>query len=634
MHRWTPIAILAFTLALPAWAATTGQVRVSVVDEATALPIPGVELHLKCLTEQAATTDANGEALFTEVEPSTCTLQVQKAGWHSVLVENLRVDVGRTRVQRIELGTGMAEQVVTSSKRSAVDVESTGRSQALTREFLKKIPAGRSYQTAVTFAAGVQEGSGGNPNLAGAAYNENVYIGEFDDYGVNPVELAESDRFSTFAVDVDTASYTVARRSINGNRLPDEASVRVEEFVNAIDYAYPPVPAGSTMPFAVHMEAAPHPFDPGRKVLLRVGLQGEEVKTETRKPVRLTFLVDVSGSMSSPDKLGLAKTSLHYLVDHLGLEDEVALVTYAGRVQTVLEPTFTTRTKAIHAAIDELGSGGGTGMSDGMALAYEMAQRMYLDGAENRVIVLSDGDANIGRTSHAAILDQLAEYAGQGITLSTVGFGMGNYKDTMMEQLADKGDGNYAYVDSEAEARRLFGADVGSTLVTIARDVKVQVEFPPESVLAYRLLGYENREVADADFRKDEVDGGEIGAGHQVTALYELDLTSDPGEVLAKVHVRAKPPGKDRYADEHVTAIGTAQILGDLDASDDSTRLAFGVATFAELLRRSPHVAEVSFDQVIALIEGAIDRTDPMHVELVGLVEKARDLDRARVSSR
>ncbi|MFT4975469.1 MAG: Ca-activated chloride channel family protein, partial [Myxococcota bacterium] len=294
---------------------------------------------------------------------------------------------------------------------------------------------------------------------------------QYTNYGINNVTLTSEDAQSTFSVDVDTASYTITRRKLRAGSLPPEAAVRVEEFVNYFDYSYQPPAAGAEQPFSVFMEAAPSPWASDRHIL-RVGLQGRALDEENRRPARLTFLVDVSGSMGAMDKLPLAQKAMRELVGNLGPEDSVAIATYAGRTEQILTPTPATRKGDIYDAIDKLTSGGGTAMSSGVTMAYDMASAAYVAGAENRVIVLSDGDANIGPDSHQQLLSQISGHAKAGITLSTIGFGMGNYKDTMMEQLANKGDGNNFYIDSFAEAQRVFGEDLSGTLQTIARDVK------------------------------------------------------------------------------------------------------------------------------------------------------------------
>ena len=294
----------------------------------------------------------------------------------------------------------------------------------------------------------------------------------------------------------------------------------MEEFVNYFDYSYDDPRVG---PFAVHMEAMPDPFRRNSHIL-RVGVQAKRYHPKERPPLHLTFLADVSGSMSSADKLGLAKESMHTMVDNLQEGDTVALATYAGRVARILEPTDASNASRIHRAIESLNSGGSTAMSSGIDIAYDLASEAFEKGAENRVVILSDGDANVGATSWEDMLEQIKRHANRGVTLSTIGFGQGNYQDTLMEQLANKGDGNNYYVDSQKESDRIFQDKLTGTMITVARDTKIQVEFNPDAVESYRLIGYENRDIADKDFRNDRVDAGEVGSGHSVTALYEVVL--------------------------------------------------------------------------------------------------------------
>jgi Ca-activated chloride channel family protein len=448
-------------------------------------------------------------------------------------------------------------------------------------------------------------------------------------YGINPMTLTTRDRLSTFSIDVDTASYSISRQKLRSGVLPPTASVRVEEFVNAQDYGYSP-PTGDA-PFAVYLEAAPNPFLDGHHIM-RIGVKGKVIDEDDRYPVHLTFLVDVSGSMSSADKLGLAKQSLHELVENLQPQDTVALATYAGRVARVLDPIFVTsgNARTIHRAIDNLSSGGGTGMSSGVDLAYEMASAGFVKGHENRVIVLSDGDANIGPASHSAILEQIRGYSERGITLSTIGLGMGNYKDVMMEQLANKGDGNYFYIDSMAEAQKVFGEDLSSTLMVIAKDVKIQVEFNPVAVMSYRLIGYENRDIADNDFRNDRVDAGEIGAGHSVTALYDVVLTGQSTAELATVRLRNKTPGADSAAVEWTSRFPSELLHPEFSDARDDFRIAYGAATFAELLRGSPYGAEVTYSELYELVAEAHRSGSQEDTELLELIATAGGLSGER----
>ena len=364
--------------------------------------------------------------------------------------------------------------------------------------------------------------------------------------GLPPLTQTADDAQSTFAADVDTGSYTYARRMLRAGSLPSPDTVRVEEFINYFRYDYAQPQANEAL--GVTTELVAHPTTQDRH-LLTIGVQAKSVSLEDRKPVRLTFLVDTSGSMRGADRLGLAQRAMNHALLGLGDEDTVAIVTYAGSIQVALPPTPASRRATIRGAIQGLRSGGGTAMDSGMALAYQQAEASYADGAENRVIVMSDGDANIGRTSADDMLKTIRRHAEGGITLTTMGFGTGNYKDARMEQLADAGDGTYVYIDGWKEAQRVFGEQLGATLETVGRDVKLQVEFDPARVKGWRQVGYVNRQIADQDFRNDAVDAGEVGSGHQVTALYELDLKAG-AESVGNVHLRVKPPGPDRPAKE------------------------------------------------------------------------------------
>jgi Ca-activated chloride channel family protein len=454
------------------------------------------------------------------------------------------------------------------------------------------------------------------PYASGAVAKENTE--SYADYGVNPAVDTKQDRFSTFAVDVDTASYSISRRKLREGSLPPKEAVRVEEFVNSFSYGYEAPKQG---PFAVHLAAAPSPFAQGHH-LVRVALQGKQVSDAERTPVHLVYLVDTSGSMMSDDKIGLAKKSLHLLTESLKKGDTVALCTYAGWVREVLPPTGVDKKSDIHAAIDQLAANGSTAMSSGIDLAYSLAKKTLVKGHVNRVVVLSDGDANVGPSSHEEILKQIEQYKNDGITLSTVGFGQGNYKDVMMEQLADKGDGNYSYIDDEAQARKVFGKQVNGLLQVIARDVKVQVEFDPEVVKEYRLIGYENRDVADKDFRNDKVDGGEIGAGHSVTAIYDVVFKKTDASPLV-VRVRNKAPLGGDVAQETSWKLEPSAIAKSFADSPASFRFAAAVAGFAEKLRKSPYT-EASWTELGNIAKGAtIDQGESSElVELVGRAEK------------
>jgi Ca-activated chloride channel homolog len=446
----------------------------------------------------------------------------------------------------------------------------------------------------------------------------------YADYGVNPFVDASQDKLSTFAIDVDTASFSISRRKLTEGTLPPKDAVRVEEFVNSFDYAYPAPTEG---PFAVHLDAAPSPYRQGSH-LLRVGLQTKRPAARDRKPVHLVYLVDTSGSMQSADKIGLIKESLRMLTAQLQQGDTVALCTYAGSTREVLAPTGVSERVKILAAIDELSAGGGTAMASGMESAYGLASRTKKPGEISRVVVLSDGDANIGASSHDEILRGIERYKEQGITLSTVGFGNGNYKDTMMEQLADKGDGNYTYIDSREAAHKAFVENLGALLEVVAKDVKVQVEFDPAVVKRYRLVGYENRDVADKDFRNDKVDGGEVGAGHSVTAVYEVELTdAAKGRSLASVSLRWKSP-EGGQAEEKRFEMAASSVVSDFADAPRSLRLATAIVGFAETLRESPHAG--GLDQALSIAERAMAQESRDETELVSLMKRAIELGASR----
>ncbi|EYF08737.1 Von Willebrand factor type A domain protein [Chondromyces apiculatus DSM 436] len=451
----------------------------------------------------------------------------------------------------------------------------------------------------------------------------------YTDYGVNPVTDPAKDRFSTFAVDVDTASYTIARRKITEGTLPPFQAVRAEEFLNYFEYDYA---APKSEAFSVHLAAAPSPYTQGRH-LLRVAVQGKRIAQSERKPVHLVYLVDTSGSMQAEDKMGLVKKSLGLLTGALKPGDTVALCTYAGSVREVLPPTGVEQKARILAAVDDLYASGSTAMSSGIDLAYNLAQRTMVAGHVNRVIVLSDGDANVGPTSHEEILKTIKRARDKGVTLSTIGFGMGNYQDTMMERLANEGNGNYYYIDSDAQARRVFSQQVDGTLEVIARDVKIQVEMDPDVVKTYRLIGYENRDVADKDFRNDKVDAGEIGSGHSVTAFYELELRGGKAaKAPVTVRLRHKAPlGSDKAA-ETLVRMAPGAISETFEAAPADFRFGSAVVGFAEILRQSPHARGWKMADVERIARASASQKGDQQ-EFTGLVRRASALAGGRTDA-
>ncbi len=427
----------------------------------------------------------------------------------------------------------------------------------------------------------------------------------FEDYGVNPFIDTDEDHLSTFAVDVDTGSYTVMRRYVGDGYLPPDESVRVEEYVNYFEQGYEP-PAEHEGAFAIHLEGAPSLYGTERHYLVRVGLKGYEIPPEERKDAVLTFVIDVSGSMDMENRLGLVKQSLRLLVEELRPSDKVGIAVYGSRGHAILEHTPVAEAESILQAIDRLQPEGSTNAEEGLLIGYRMAASAFNPEAINRVILCSDGVANVGNTGPDSILEQIRDHAERGIYLTTVGFGMGNYNDTLMEQLADDGDGFYTYVDTLKEAERVFVHDLTSTLQVIARDAKIQVDFNPQVVRSYRLIGYENRDVADEDFRNDEVDAGEIGVGHSVTALYELKFhPAEPSgyEPAMTVYVRYEDPDTaDGKHPGEVTeinrSIGRADFAPTFKEASIRFQLDAVVAEYAEILRNSYWARESSLADV------------------------------------
>lgn len=439
------------------------------------------------------------------------------------------------------------------------------------------------------------------PSTGGTAEPNDQAYGDvfFRSAGVNPFVDAEEDPVSTFGLDVDTGSWTVVRRFLDDGNLPPAEAVRVEEFVNSFSYGDRPPARGD---FALRTEGAPTPFVSGpaadRYRVLRFGLKVREVQARNRKPAVLTFVVDVSGSMEQGDRLGLVKETLGLLLGELRPADRVGLVVYGSTGRVLLEPTADHA--AIRRALDRLVAEGSTNAEEGLTLGYQMARSHFKAGAINRIVLCSDGVANVGATGPESILGRIEREARQGIELTTVGFGMGNYNDALMEQLADKGDGRYAYVDSLDEARRVFVEELTGTLQTVARDAKVQVEFNPEVVARYRLLGYENRDIADEDFRNDDVDAGEVGAGHGVSAVYEVKLLPDVRgrEVLATLRLRYRSAETDKAVEVDREML-VRDLAPDWNSAPPSLRLAAVVAEFAEILRGSYWARDGKIDDVV-----------------------------------
>jgi len=520
---------------------------------------------------------------------------------------------------------------------------------------------GKATFFGLLLAIGCADASGSYSEVPGAYYPgppmnaDGRFAGEaeapesgdsYEDVGTNPFTDTAHDPFSTFAADVDTASYDIFVRDVGTwGQLPQPASVRLEEYVNYFAYDYPAPDPGAEVPFDIHLALAEHPM--GRShAQLRVGIQAEAAPEAVKLPTNLVFLIDTSGSMQSADKLPLVQQLLRSAVDQLDASDTVSIVTYAGSTGVALEPT--SDRAAILSAIGDFSAGGSTAGAAGIELAYAQAEAGFLEGGFNHVVLCTDGDFNVGISGTDALVELIEEKRESGITLTALGFGRGNLNDSMMERVSNAGNGIYGVIANEAHATRYADERLLSTIHHVAKDLKIQVEFNPEHVAAYRLLGYENRAIADEDFRDDAVDAGEIGAGHRVTALYELVLTGqtmpaaedapelDTGEPIEGAReidagdvVLVKVRWKDLQATEEDPAYETAATLSPDDlqvsASDDDFLYASAVAAFAEILHQGAYGDVAELDAIAAIFEAQASR-DRDRSEMLELFRAARSM--------
>jgi Ca-activated chloride channel family protein len=443
----------------------------------------------------------------------------------------------------------------------------------------------------------------------------------FEAKGTNPFIATEEDPLATFGLDVDTASYTLTRNYLNRGIFPPAAAVRVEEFVNAFPNNVVAGRAGETdSAFAVRVDGAPNPLHSGYHVI-RVAMKAREVDPRERKAAHLTFVIDVSGSMAAENRLGLVKRSLALLVDKLDERDTIGIVVYGTSGRRVLAPTRATDRERILSAIERLHPEGSTNLEQGLTLGYEMAQESFVRGASNRVVLCTDGVANTGQTEADALLARIRSEATRGIDMMALGFGMGNYNDALLQRLADEGNGQYAYIDDQGEARAFFLRRLTSVLEVVARDAKAQVEFNPARVERYRLLGYEKRDVADRDFRNDAVDAGEINSGHSVTALFEVKLKGGPGSGrigVARLRYKTDPRSEGV---EFSREIADEAMSRSFDQASPAFRTAYVAARFAEHLRKSYWVKEESL-AALQPIADELPESQPTN-ELADLIRKA-----------
>jgi Ca-activated chloride channel family protein len=629
------VAVLSLTLAVTAAApvrtlAPTGRIAGQVRDGQGA-PIAHAQVTVVG-TAFSALTDTAGSYVMASVPAGTVVVRAARAGYGPA-ESGGTVRTGGTLTLNFVLATRGKDEPL------AEDDELRQRAGAPRETQKSMVRALRDAAGLVNAAAMAAPGT--VPNSVTNSWDFNTE--NYNAINENRFLGAASNPLSTFSIDVDAASYSNVRRFLNQGTLPPKDAVRLEELVNYFPYRYPD--QSGSRPFAVSTEVAPCPWAADHR-LVRIGLQSRRLATEDLPPSNLVFLIDVSGSMDMPDKLPLVQQAFRALVRELRPQDRVAIVVYAGAAGLVLPPTSGSDQATILGAIDRLHAGGSTAGGSGIKLAYDVAKEHFNPEGNNRVILATDGDFNVGVSSDAEMVRLIEQRREEGTFLTVLGFGTGNLKDSKMEQMADKGNGHYAYIDSFREAQKVFVQEFGGTLFTVAKDVKIQVEFNPARVQAYRLLGYENRLLAKEDFKDDRKDAGELGSGHSVTALYEvvptgaravtvgddsltyLETSLRPGarhsQELLTVRLRYKDP-KGSSSKLLETAVNDRTA-----AASEDLRFASAVAEFAMLLRDSDDKGQASWEQVLTLARGARgDDEQGYRGEFIGLVETARSLSEA-----
>jgi Ca-activated chloride channel homolog len=640
------ILVASLIVALGLAQSNPGEIHGVVIDVAgTALP--GVQVTLTGPEKRSAVTDPRGEFAFRNLRPGPYELRLELAGFKT---STMNVGVS-TRVERvtISMSIGVLTETVEVQADSSAKARTTRQAQEV--GVIGGVIGGLPGGTAGGYGGGQYRPA--PPAVAPAPYlpgryNPNFHTEAYDHLDENPFRRVSTDPLSTFSIDVDTASYANVRRFLNAGAMPPAGAIRIEEMINYFRFDYPQ-PKGDA-PFSITTELAVCPWNTKHKLAL-IGLQGREIPENEASPRNLVFLIDVSGSMMPPDKLPLVRTAMRMLADVLTPQDRVAIVVYAGASGLVLPSTPGDQKATIHRAIAELGAGGSTNGAAGIKLAYRTAREHFIKGGVNRVVLATDGDFNVGVTSQDELVRLIEEERASGVFLSVLGVGTGNLKDSMMEKLADKGNGNYAYLDSLHEARKVLVREAGATLVTIAKDVKIQVEFNPAAVSAYRLIGYENRILKNEDFNDDKKDAGEIGSGHSVTALYEIVPVGgdiDAPSVDPLKYQTPPQPARAASADELVTVKlrykapdgETSRLLSTTLRSQPrplTANLGFAsaVAEFGMLLRGSKHSGSAAFAAAVARASKfrGIDG-EGYRAEFIKLAELASSLRGLEVSQR
>lgn len=602
-----------------------------VIDE-TGSAIPGVNISVK-ETSQTTVSDVNGKYSI-KVATKDAILQFSFVGF---VTQNIKVKEKKTINVTLKEDIKSLQEVIVSGndvmmqgRVAGVSVSSNVKTKA------KMSAAGGTYATHMMPAPAMP------PRMAPEAISDNE---EYKDEKEIGFKATDKDPQTTFSIDVDRAAYTNVRRFIMQNgQLPPKEAVRIEEMINYFDYNYAQ-PKGKD-PINIETEISDSPWNKGLKIL-HIGLQVKTIPTDNLPASNLVFLIDVSGSMSDPNKLPLVKTAFKLLTDQLREKDKVAIVVYAGAAGLLLPPTSGKEKNKIKDALDNLSAGGSTAGGAGIELAYKTAFENFVKDGNNRVILATDGDFNVGVSSNDDLEKLIENKRKSGILLSVLGFGMGNYKDSKMETLSDKGNGNYAYIDNLLEAEKVFVKEFGGTLFTVAKDVKLQLEFNPKYVKAYRLIGYENRALANEDFKNDLKDAGEMGSGHTVTAIYEIipagvesaflpdklkyqqltnTVVGTNSNEVCTVKIRYKQPDEDKSVQMETVVKDTNNAL---DKTSENFRFSVAVAEFGLLLRNSDFKGSANYEQIENLAKNAIGRdSEGYRAEFLRLVKTAKLLDK------
>jgi Ca-activated chloride channel family protein len=632
LHKIT-LLVLFFTITiLP----VNGIISGKVTDVQTREPLIGANVILKN-TNWGAATDINGLFTIRAIPPGVYSLRASYVGYESVSITDVKINPGDSLFLEFKLKTDFAiSDVVVIDSKPEYEKSNTNTLKVISSETIQTLP--NNSLDEITFLSGGYEAKF-NQYLQSAPWNTEEYSTIVENEFLN----AFTNPLSTFSIDVDAASYSNARRFIQNGQLPPKDAVRIEEFINYFDYDYPQ--PRDEHPFAVYTELASCPWNE-KNYLLHLGIKGKELSDDESTASNLVFLLDVSGSMTPENKLPLVKKAFGFLVNNLKSEDKIAIVVYAGSAGLILPSTNGYDKEKILSVLENLHAGGSTAGGAGIQLAYKIAAENFIEGGNNRIILATDGDFNVGISNTSELVEMIEKKRDEGIFLTILGFGMGNYKDGRLEELADKGNGNYYYIDNILEAKKVFDYDLMGTLFTIAKDVKIQIEFNPAKVFAYRLIGYENRLLKKEDFDDDKKDAGELGAGHTVTALYEIipasekllieesnelkyqmnELTNvavNSDEVLT-LKLRYKLPEEDES--NLITSVVEDQAIYFEDASNNFN-FSSAVAGFAMLLRDSKFKGQADFKLIEDLAENNLgDDRYGYRDEFVSLVKRAKKL--------